>query len=83
MVRKQISEKVLKHGVGAHTREELLKILRKDLKGLSTFLGDKKYFWGNEVSSIDASAFGILGNMAYDLVENGELKKAIDESPIF
>jgi glutathione S-transferase len=81
LVRKSISLMVVKQGVGNHSREEILGILRKDLKALSTFLNNKKYFMGEKVSTLDATAFGFLGNMTYDLVENSELKKAIHEFP--
>lgn len=48
------------HGIGRHSREELLDIARKDLRALSDYLGDKDYFHTNDVTTLDIIAFAFL-----------------------
>ena len=50
-------------GIGRHSKEEIYRIAEQDLRALSDYLGEKPYFMGAEVTSLDASAFGILGNI--------------------
>ena len=57
---KNIEKTLFKHGIGRFTESEKLKILDDDLKAISNYLGDKKYFFGNQVSSIDTVLFSTL-----------------------
>ncbi|XP_061181501.1 failed axon connections homolog [Saccostrea echinata] len=57
-------------GAGRHTKEELLNILRKDLRALSNFLGTKKYFFGDKPSSVDCSIFGQLSQFLWHLPDS-------------
>ena len=50
-------------GIGRHSKEEIYKIAEMDLRALSDYLGEKPYFMGAEVTSLDASAFGFLANV--------------------
>jgi len=48
-------------GYGRHSKEELWQIGENDIRTLSTYLGDKKYFFGNDKPrSLDCIVFGML-----------------------
>ena len=54
-----------KHGIGRHSNEEIQSIAIEDLKAVSAVLGSKKYIFGEQPSTIDAAAFGIISNIIY------------------
>jgi len=60
--RNKINKQIYGHGIGRHKAEEIFKIGMLDIDAISDFLGDKTYFLGEEPSTLDASAFGILIN---------------------
>ena len=49
--------------MGKHSSAEIYAIGIADLTALSDFLADKPFFFGNEPTSLDASAYGILANI--------------------
>lgn len=57
---KSIKRTLLKHGLGRFTDSEKLKILDDNLSAISNYLGEKKYFFGEHVSSIDTIIFAFL-----------------------
>lgn len=60
--RKRITKQIRGHGLGLLTQEEAFLLGRQDLDALSDFLSNKPFFMGDQPSSVDASAFGILVN---------------------
>ncbi len=50
-----------KQGLGRHSAAEVKTITQRSLQALSTVLGDKTYFFGETPSTLDATAFGFLG----------------------
>ncbi len=58
-----ISRQIHGHGMGRHTRDEIIQLGNKDIDALSDLLGDKSFFMGDSPTSIDASAFGMLVNI--------------------
>lgn len=60
IARRRVIDKLNKHGLGKHTDAEIFEIGTRDLTALSDFLSDKAYFFGNQASSFDAIAYGIL-----------------------
>lgn len=58
LIRKQIYG----HGTGRHNAEEICRLGKIDLDGLSDFLGNNPYFLGDKPTALDASAFGFLIN---------------------
>mmetsp|Transcript_46116 Transcript_46116/g.108224 ORF Transcript_46116/g.108224 Transcript_46116/m.108224 type:complete len:264 (+) Transcript_46116:84-875(+) len=62
MVRRDADAQNRAQGTGRHSSDELLKFTEQKLTTVSTFLGDKKYMMGNQISTLDFSAFGILAN---------------------
>jgi len=70
VARKGIRKQILGHGMGRHTEEEIHSLGKKDLNALSDFLGEKPYFMGDKVTTLDASAFGLLANIYWCPVES-------------
>ncbi|XP_061192852.1 failed axon connections homolog [Saccostrea echinata] len=59
-VRRAIRSATWGHGIGRHSVEEVWGIGQADIEALSNYLGDKKYFMGDDPSEIDCSLFGML-----------------------
>ena len=68
MFQNKCKKSIESHVIGRHNREELYNIAEQDLKALSAFLGEKSFFLGDQPSSFDAVAFGLLGNFDYGTV---------------
>lgn len=65
LVRKTIAKSLHLQGLGRHSQEELYRLGCDDLTALSTFLGDKPYFFGKEPTEIDATAYGFLAQVLW------------------
>ena len=57
---KSLEKTLYKHGMGRFTDAEKMKILDDNLSAISNYLGDKKYFFGDQVSTIDTILFSVL-----------------------
>lgn len=57
---KNIEKTLYKHGIGRFTNEEKIKILHDNLSAISNYLDSKKFFFGEKISSIDATLFAFL-----------------------
>ena len=62
MVRKNMHKQLYNHGLGRHSEKEIYQISYDILEHLSNFLGDKKYFLGDKISSFDAVLYAHLAN---------------------
>lgn len=49
-----------KQGMGRHSNEELLTIANHSFQSMSALLGDQRYFFGDQPSTLDAAAYGHL-----------------------
>ncbi|MDV6343478.1 glutathione S-transferase C-terminal domain-containing protein [Nitrosomonas sp. Is37] len=58
----KIKQQIHGHGMGKHRAVEIFTRGIHDIDALSTCLNDKKYFLGNQPTTLDASAFGMLVN---------------------
>jgi glutathione S-transferase len=65
LVRKDMLKKLIGHGIGKHSNTEIYNIGIADLIALSDFLADKQFLFGDEPTSLDASAYGILANILW------------------
>lgn len=65
LVRKQMKKALYLQGMGRHSAEEVKQMGYKTLDAIAVTLGEKKYFHGDDLSSIDATAFGFLANIAW------------------
>ena len=60
--RRGVQRQILGHGTGRHNAEEVFELGMQDIDALSACLGNKKYFLGDNPTSLDASAFAFLIN---------------------
>lgn len=62
-IRKAMIEQMHGAGMGRHTAEEVHQLGTADLLAVSDFLGDKPYFFGDEPTGIDATAWAYLSHV--------------------
>lgn len=53
------------HGMGRHTRDEIMTIGCRDLTAVADLLGDKPYLMGSEPTSLDATGYAFLANVLW------------------
>ena len=70
VARRIVSRELNGHGMGRHTRDEIVAIGRKDLAAAADFLGEKAFFLGAQPSSLDATAYAFLANVLWVPVES-------------
>lgn len=63
LIRKKVIAQAASQGTGRHSREEIYALGKADLEAISTILGDKPYFLGNDVHTIDVIAYSFLANI--------------------
>ena len=68
--RRQAVKNLYGQGIGRHSREEIYQIGIKDLMAICHFLADKPFLMGNEPTSVDASAYGLLANILWTPTES-------------
>lgn len=56
------------HGMGRHSKEQVMGIFRKNLQALSVFLGKKKYLMGDEPCEEDCAIFGQLAEVKWQMI---------------
>ncbi|MCI4390599.1 hypothetical protein PGIGA_G00124390 [Pangasianodon gigas] len=69
------------HGIGRFNTHLIHTLLERDLRTLSTLLGDKKYIMGSKVSSVDAAVFGHLAQAMWTLPGSRPEQLIKDELP--
>ncbi|MEO1399190.1 MAG: glutathione S-transferase family protein [Pseudomonadota bacterium] len=62
MAMKQFRNTLHLQGLGRHTREDLTRFAKQDVAALAAQLGDKTWFMGEQLGSIDASIASALEN---------------------
>ena len=65
LVRKATIKSLYFQGTGRHSYDEVLEMGYKTIDAIAVILGDKKYFHGNEITSIDVVAFAFLANIVW------------------
>lgn len=63
MVRKRAIEKLAAQGIGRHSRDEIHAIGEQDVTAFGELLGTGPFLFGDQPTSYDASAFGVIGNL--------------------
>lgn len=54
-------------GIGRHTNEEVWDIAVRDMTAISSFLGNKKFFMGDEPCEVDCVLFGMLVSILFNM----------------
>lgn len=62
MVRKMMIKDLRAQGVGRHTPDEIYQLGKADVKALAELLGDQKFFFGEQPTSIDACVYAFAAN---------------------
>lgn len=62
MVRRKLEKMLHLQGLGRHTREDLTTFARQDIAAIATQLGDKTWFMGEQLCSLDAGIAAALEN---------------------
>lgn len=70
VIRRSVIKTLYAQGTGRHSYDEILEMGYKTLDAIANLLAGKKYFHGNEPSSIDAVAFGFLANIVWQPYED-------------
>lgn len=65
IAKQKITKQLYEQGMGRHSREEIYDFAAKDIEAIAIFLGDKPYFMGEQPTSLDATAFGMLCNLVW------------------
>jgi glutathione S-transferase len=65
VVRKTIAKALHMQGLGRHSQAELYRLACDDLTALSTVLGSKPYFFGEQPVELDATAYGFLAQLLW------------------
>lgn len=60
IIRRGVAKSLREQGIGRHNPAEILEIARRDLSALSDLLGDKPYFFGQQVTTLDTVAYAFL-----------------------
>jgi glutathione S-transferase len=63
LVRGSIRKANYAQGMGRHSRDEIYELGKGDLTALSRILGDKPFLMGDEPTSVDCSAVGMLAQI--------------------
>jgi glutathione S-transferase len=68
-LRRDYRRRLYGQGLSRHGRDEIYAICAGDIESVSVLLGDKHFFFGDRVSSVDAVIYGFLGNAFYAPLE--------------
>jgi glutathione S-transferase len=66
---KKVAKRMHLQGISRFTQEEMMQIVAHDLDALSTYLGNKPFFFGDKPSLLDIVSFAIIGNTALVPIE--------------
>ncbi len=80
LARRGLIKELHGHGMGRHSREEILAIGRRDITALADFLADKPFFIDARPCSLDACAYAFLANLIWVPLES-ELKLHAQKYP--
>ncbi|XP_002731577.1 failed axon connections homolog [Saccoglossus kowalevskii] len=70
MIRRSVKKSLYAQGIGRHTEDEIYSIADKDLRALSTFLGDKAFMFGDQPCEEDCAIFGMLAQLVWCLPDS-------------
>jgi glutathione S-transferase len=79
-MRRRIRRLLHDQGLGRHHQREIYAMGRDDLQAAADYLGDRPFFLGDRLTTMDAVAFGFLANVLLVPVET-ELKRSLQDLP--
>lgn len=81
--RKTMLSQLQAHGIGRHSHEEIRQIICADIQALSDFLADKPFFMGDRPTTLDATAYGYIGNFIQPRYESPIVDYLLERSNLF
>jgi glutathione S-transferase len=78
--RRRIRRMLELQGIGRHRSEEIYAMARADLQAIADFLEDRPFLMGEQLTTVDAVAYGFLANILYVPFET-ELKSSAEGYP--
>ena len=63
-VRRDMKRSLYGHGMGRHTRDEIITLAKRDLDAISAQLGDKPFLFGTDPHAADAATFAFVNGCA-------------------
>lgn len=79
-LRRRIGRMLDAQGLGRHRPGEIYAMAAADLQGVADFLEDRPFLMGEQLTTVDAVAYGFLANILYVPFET-ELKRAAESYP--
>lgn len=79
-LRRRIGRMLDAQGLGRHRPREIYAMAAADLQGVADFLEDRPFLMGEQLTTVDAVAYGFLANILYVPVET-ELKAIAEAFP--
>ena len=70
VARKSTIKQINGHGMGKHSDDEINDIANRSLTSLSVLLDDNDYFFGDKLSSLDITAFAMVGALTLANIDN-------------
>lgn len=78
--RRKVRRMLEQQGIGRHRPREIYGMARADLQAVADFLEDRPFLMGEQLTTVDAVAYGFLANILYVPFET-ELKRAAEGYP--
>jgi glutathione S-transferase len=79
IIRKGVKKQLHQQGIGRHDRATIMAKALADLDAVEGTLGDDSYLLGKQPCSVDATAYGVLGSIAFGPC-SPELKSRVTDS---
>lgn len=70
LIRKNVLKSLYAQGIGRHTKEQVLSFTNETLQVFSRLLSDKRYIFGEKISSFDAVIYGHLSQFISPNIDN-------------
>jgi len=77
MIKRGMRTATQKQGYGRFNEQEMENVTKGDLKALDGFLGNKRFFMGDNPTRLDASVFGTVGELIYMPSTTDTIKKFV------
>lgn len=70
VARRGVKSALMKQGLSKHSDEEILVIAKDTLTSLSALLGDKRYMWGDNPTTLDAIVYAFVAQVTLIELDN-------------
>ncbi len=76
ILRKKVKKSLYAQGMGRHSDSEIIAIANHSFQALADLLGENDYFFGNKVSTFDATAYAFISSFTHADLDNKINSKA-------